>query len=69
MKITIQFIDPQAINVGAEEAFWQNGRSKENLTDEEKINAVLDKFCNDSGQVTIELDTETMTATVLEVKR
>lgn len=69
MKIQIRFIDPQAINVGADDAFWDNGRAGENRLDDEVITGVIDKFCTDLGEVTIELDTETMSATVMEVKR
>lgn len=65
MKIRIKFLDPGAIEIGAEDAHW-NAPSDDEKTCAQ-INSAVNKFADEMGRMIVEIDTETMTARVLEV--
>ena len=65
MKIRIQFLDPGAIEIGAEDAHWNAPIDDEKTC--AQINSAVNKFADAMGRMIVEIDTQTMTARVLEV--
>lgn len=78
MKVRVQFKDPDAFYEGIRDAVRSELSTVEGLSDyereelregrSEKVGIVLEKWVEDGEYVTIEFDTDTQTATVLERK-